>query len=68
MKAPVRERWPFVAGSLALLVVSVLVAPLIGSARIDFARVFDVSVPFAENVDAPNWIVTACMPMGVFRG
>lgn len=57
MKAPVRERWPFVAGSLALLVVSVLVAPLIGSARIDFARVFDVSVPFAENVDAQIFFI-----------
>ena len=57
MTAPVRERWPFVAGSFLLLVVTVMAAPLIGSSRIDFARVFDFGAPFAENVDAQIFFI-----------
>ena len=67
MKAPVRERWPFVAGSFVLFVAAVLAAPLIGSSRIDFARVFDVSVPFAENVDAQIFFI-ARLPRALAAG
>jgi len=57
MRAPVLERWPIVAGSLALLAVSVLVAPLIGSSAISVARAFDVSTPFEQNVDAQIFFI-----------
>src|SRR5688500_7300651 len=57
MTAPVRERWPFVAGSFLLLVAAVLIAPLIGSSRINFARVFDFGVPFDQNVDAQIFFI-----------
>ena len=45
------------AGALA----TCLIAPLVGSTSISFARVFDRSVPFADNVDAQIFFV-ARMP------
>ena len=41
----------------ALAVVTCLLAPLIGSTHISLARVFDPSIPFAENVDAQIFFV-----------
>jgi len=38
-------------------VVTCLLAPLVGSTTIDFRRVFDASVPFAENADAQIFFV-----------
>ena len=46
--------WVFF-GTSAVLVC--LFAPVIGSTRIDFWRVFDSSVPFAENTDAQIFFV-----------
>lgn len=57
MRAPVLDRWPIVAGSLALLVISVLAAPLMGSSAISFARAFDFGVPFEQNVDAQIFFI-----------
>lgn len=57
MTSPVRERWPFVAGSFALLVVAVFAAPLIGSSSIAFGRVFDFGAPFDQNVDAQIFFI-----------
>lgn len=57
MTSPVRERWPFVAGSFALLVMAVFAAPLIGSSSIAFGRVFDVGAPFDQNVDAQIFFI-----------
>jgi len=57
MTSPVRERWPFVAGSFALLVIAVFAAPLIGSSSIAFGRVFDVGAPFDQNVDAQIFFI-----------
>ena len=42
-------------GSLAA--VTCLLAPLVGSTQISLARVFDTSIPFAENVDAQIFFV-----------
>jgi len=47
----------FGTGLLAI----VLIAPLVGSTRIDVGRVFDRSVPFADNVDAQIFFI-ARMP------
>ena len=45
----------------ALAVVTCLLAPLVGSTPISFSRVFDRSIPFADNVDAQIFFV-ARMP------
>jgi iron complex transport system permease protein len=41
----------------ALALAACLLAPLVGSTRISLARVFDRSVPFADNVDAQIFFV-----------
>jgi iron complex transport system permease protein len=41
----------------ALAVASIAVAPLVGPTRVDLARVFDRSVPFASNVDAQIFFI-----------
>ena len=46
-----------VAGFGALALAACLLAPVVGSTRISLARVFDRSVPFAENVDAQIFFV-----------
>lgn len=46
-----------VAGFGALTVVTLIVAPLVGSTRIDLRRVFDFSIPFADNTDAQIFFV-----------
>ena len=46
-----------VAAFGALMVVTLLVAPLVGPTSIDFRRVFDVSIPFADNTDAQIFFV-----------
>jgi iron complex transport system permease protein len=45
----------FLFGSLALA--ALLLGPLVGSTRISLARVFDTSIPFAENTDAQIFFV-----------
>jgi iron complex transport system permease protein len=46
-----------VAGFGALTALTLLVAPLVGSTRIDLRRAFDFSIPFADNVDAQIFFV-----------
>src|SRR5262245_51766107 len=46
-----------VAGFGALAAAACLLAPLVGSTRIDLARVFDRSLPFAANVDAQIFFI-----------
>jgi iron complex transport system permease protein len=46
-----------VAGFGALMVVVLLLAPVVGPTSIDLRRVFDFSIPFAENVDAQIFFV-----------
>ena len=46
-----------VTGFGALAAVAVLLAPLAGPTRIDFHRVFDFSIPFADNPDAQIFFV-----------
>jgi len=59
---PIRTRLlTTVTGFGLLLLVTCLVAPLIGSSPISLARVFDRSIPFSENVDAQIFFV-ARMP------
>jgi iron complex transport system permease protein len=55
-----------ITGFGLLTVVTCLLAPLVGSTSISLARVFDRSIPFAENVDAQIFFV-ARMPR-VFAG
>ncbi len=50
--SPVRRGAPVILGCLVLLAAALATAPLIGSTSISFARVFDRSLPFADNVDA----------------
>jgi iron complex transport system permease protein len=45
----------------AMLLAAVIIAPLIGSTRINLARVIDRSIPFADNIDAQIFFV-ARMP------
>ena len=46
-----------VAGFGALTLITMIVAPLVGSTRIDLRRVFDFSIPFADNTDAQIFFV-----------
>jgi iron complex transport system permease protein len=65
--SPIRARLvKTIAGFGLLAVVTMLVAPLIGSSSISLARVFDRSIPFSDNVDAQIFFV-ARMPR-VFAG
>jgi iron complex transport system permease protein len=59
---PIRTRLVKTIGGFGVLViVTCLVAPLIGSSPISLARAFDRSIPFSENVDAQIFFV-ARMP------
>ena len=46
-----------VAGFGTLAVAAVVTAPLIGSSGISLARVFDRSIPFADNTDAQIFFI-----------
>jgi iron complex transport system permease protein len=60
--SPIRLRLlKTVVGFGLLLVVTCIVAPLVGSSPISFARVFDRSIPFGENLDAQIFFI-ARMP------
>ena len=64
---PIRVRLVRTMTGFGLLaVVTCLLAPLVGSAPISLARVFDRSIPFSDNVDAQIFFV-ARMPR-VFAG
>jgi iron complex transport system permease protein len=55
---PIRQRlvWT-VAGFGALALGACLLAPLVGSTRIDLLAVFDRSIPYADNIDAQIFFV-----------
>src|SRR5262245_47603630 len=55
---PIRTRLVITtAGFGALAVLTCLLAPLVGSTPISLTRVFDRSIPFADNVDAQIFFV-----------
>jgi iron complex transport system permease protein len=55
---PIRTRLAIaVAVFSALLVAALALAPLVGSTRISLARVFDRSLPFADNLDAQIFFI-----------
>jgi ABC-type Fe3+-siderophore transport system permease subunit len=55
---PVRRRLALTVGGFGALAAAALVlAPLVGSTRIDLARAFDRSRPFADNVDAQIFFI-----------
>ena len=55
---PVRRRLVVgIASFGALLIVSCLVAPLVGSTSISLRRAFDPALPFADNVDAQIFFI-----------
>jgi iron complex transport system permease protein len=51
-RSPLRRGLPLLCLCLGALVITVVIAPFIGSTRIAFGRVFSRSLPFDENVDA----------------
>jgi iron complex transport system permease protein len=56
--APIRQRLIMtVVGFGLLLLAALLTGPLIGSAHISLARVFDRSIPFGDNVDAQIFFI-----------
>src|SRR6185295_4056369 len=58
MKAmPLRRGVPVVLLCFAAIAAMIVSAPFIGSTSISFARVFDRSLPFADNVDAKIFFV-----------
>jgi iron complex transport system permease protein len=57
-RRPLRARLTLTLAGFGLLtVVTCLLAPLVGSTQIGLARVFDTSIPFADNVDAQIFFV-----------
>lgn len=55
---PLRVRLAMTLGGFGLLaLVTLVLAPLVGSTHISLARVFDRSIPFADNVDAQVFFV-----------
>ena len=55
---PLRVRLALTLGGFgALTLVTCLLAPLVGSTHISLARVFDTSIPFADNVDAQIFFI-----------
>jgi iron complex transport system permease protein len=56
-RSPVRRGVPIVAACFAAMAVAVLAAPLVGSTPVSLARVFDRTVPFADNVDAQIFFI-----------
>jgi iron complex transport system permease protein len=58
MRRPLRMRLAVtIAAFGGLALVTIVLAPLIGSTHISLARVFDRSIPFTENVDAQVFFV-----------
>ena len=58
MSPPVRRRLVVgIASFGALLIVSCLVAPLVGSTSISLRRALDPALPFADNVDAQIFFI-----------
>jgi iron complex transport system permease protein len=49
---PLRRGVPLLVVCFVLMVVAVLAAPFVGSTTIDFSRVIDRTIPFAQNTDA----------------
>jgi ABC-type enterobactin transport system permease subunit len=57
-RRPIRTRLALtVAGFGTLAVITCLLAPLVGTTTISLSRVFDQSIPFADNVDAQIFFV-----------
>src|SRR3982750_1997964 len=57
-RADVRRRLGFtLAGFGALTVAAFLLAPVVGSSSVHLARVFDRSIPFADNIDAQVFFI-----------
>lgn len=52
MTSPLGHGLPWVIGSAAVAVIAVAIAPFIGQTPLEFTRVFSLSLPFADNVDA----------------
>ena len=57
MKPVGRRLLTTVLGFGTMLIVAVVAAPLVGSSEISLARVFDRSIPFAENSDAQIFFI-----------
>ena len=52
MTSPLRRGVPWVLASAGAAVIAVAIAPFIGQTPLQFGRVFSMSLPFADNVDA----------------
>jgi iron complex transport system permease protein len=52
MTSPLRRGVPWVLAAAVAAAISVVLAPFIGQTPLQFSRVFSMSMPFADNVDA----------------
>jgi len=52
MTSPLRRGVPWIFASAVAALLAILVAPFIGQTPLQFERVFSLSLPFADNVDA----------------
>jgi len=52
MTSPLRRGVPWVLAAAVAAIIAVMLAPFIGQTPLRFSRVFSMSVPFADNVDA----------------
>jgi iron complex transport system permease protein len=57
MTHPLRRGVPVVVACFAAMVVSLLLAPLVGSTSISLSRAFSRTVPFVDNVDAQIFFI-----------
>ncbi len=54
---PLRRNLPTVFALFVLMVLAIVLSPLVGSTHISLLRVFDRSIPFADNVDAQIFFI-----------
>lgn len=57
MTSPLKRGLPVIALCFVAMVAAILAAPFVGSTSISFVRVFNTSLPFADNVDAQIFFI-----------
>lgn len=57
MTHPLRRGMPIVIGCFAAMLVAVIATPFLGATPIRLGRIFDRSLPFADNVDAQIFFI-----------
>ena len=57
MTHPLRRGLPVVIMLFGLMVLAIVLSPLVGATHINLFRVFDRSIPFADNIDAQIFFI-----------